>query len=164
MRKLTLFLLAISVTSCATMGSKVPEEERHMQIVYNFPGNNADALFVSVNSWFVDTFNSAESVIEFSDKEAGIVKGKYAFMMKDGIYDIRVMTTITVNVKDEKCRISFDNPIYAITGNSFAKQGAGYQSGQKPVETEKMMNEVKFRWSSLANSLSTALKSQNDTW
>ena len=34
-------------------------------------------VYVKANLWLVDIFNSAKSVIQFSDKEAGIIKGKY---------------------------------------------------------------------------------------
>ena len=34
-------------------------------------------LWVKANMWMIDIFHDAESVIQFSDKEAGVIKGKY---------------------------------------------------------------------------------------
>lgn len=36
-----------------------------------------DDIFVSANNWMVENFNNAKSVIQYSDKEAGVVTGKY---------------------------------------------------------------------------------------
>jgi len=36
-----------------------------------------NTLYVRVNNWMVDTFKNAESVIQFSDKEAGVISGRY---------------------------------------------------------------------------------------
>lgn len=57
----------------------------------------------------VDKFNSSESVIHFSDKEGGLIKGKYLMQGKIisqyGILHEEVMATITIKVKQNICRI-----------------------------------------------------------
>ena len=70
--------------------------------------------FIKANEWMVQTFNNAKSVIQFKDKEAGIVKGKY--VMKEGIISTGPYTqstptffsVITIRVKDKASRIEFD--------------------------------------------------------
>ena len=54
------------LSGCATTSTENVVDE--MSIVVEIPNKTADELFVLANSWAVDTFNSAEAVIEFSDK------------------------------------------------------------------------------------------------
>ena len=78
-----------------------------------------DVNYVNANEWMVEAFNNAESVIQFTDKEAGIVKGKYTVFSGNsgrlvhygygitntvGAYE-GVKATITVRVKDSLARL-----------------------------------------------------------
>ena len=67
-------------------------------------------LFIIANAWMVESFNNATNVIQFSDKEEGIIIGRYLI---GGTYsppqvDNRVYAIITIRVKDNltKIRIS----------------------------------------------------------
>lgn len=75
-------------------------------------GQARDDLFVNANIWLVESFNSAKDVIQFSDKEAGIVMGKYLLQTPtfsssgtnpnpEGIYAL-----IKLQVKDGTTRIT----------------------------------------------------------
>ncbi|WP_107822016.1 DUF4468 domain-containing protein [Mangrovibacterium marinum] len=44
--------------------------------VIEVPGTK-DELYVKANEWMVRSFNNAKSVIQFQDKEAGKIMGKY---------------------------------------------------------------------------------------
>ena len=70
MKKLNiLFITTIVVLlsiSCATIN---PSEVKGMTKIVEAPGASKDELFVKASSWLVDAFNSAKSVIQFSDKE-----------------------------------------------------------------------------------------------
>ena len=77
---------------------------------------SADDNFVRANEWMVETFNNAESVIQFTDKEAGIVEGRY--VMQEGLVSTSPYSTpipsfsaiITIRVKDNASRIEIDPP------------------------------------------------------
>lgn len=71
-------------------------------------------LYISVNSWVVNTFNSAESVIQFQDKDAGKVMGKYIFDHNIGSYYFRVKPTLDIDIKDGKVKVHFYNPSYDV--------------------------------------------------
>ena len=75
MKKIFLLLFASNLLySCATvqlesiepMSSEIQSERSQQD------------LYVSANNWMVETFTNAKSVIQFSDKEAGVVTGKYS--------------------------------------------------------------------------------------
>lgn len=77
MKKILLLFLCVSITSCGgykTTTVSVPETSHQFEV----DGQKND-LYVKANQWMVENFNNAKSVIQFSDKEAGIVSGRYYF-------------------------------------------------------------------------------------
>ncbi len=67
-----LFIITISLTGCSIMfGTTASPEKRTFKCVIEVPNKSKNSLYVSANSWFVDTFDYAGSVIEFTDKEEG---------------------------------------------------------------------------------------------
>ena len=71
---ITIVLVTIfTLSSCAII--TVPEKPVTKTV--EIPGKSKDQLYVDANNWMVSTFNNAESVIQFSDKEAGQITGKY---------------------------------------------------------------------------------------
>src|SRR5574344_2909153 len=76
----TAILLLVIASGCATMmGAKATPEMRTYKRIIEIPGQTKDQIYIRANSWFVETFNSAESGIEFQDKEAGKIMGNYVF-------------------------------------------------------------------------------------
>ena len=78
--KAQILLLSLLLASC-NMSKQF--HEQHPFVMTQFPvdtvkpaGSKAE-LFVKANLWMVDQFKSAKSVIQYSDKEAGVIKGKY---------------------------------------------------------------------------------------
>jgi hypothetical protein len=61
---------------------------------------NQNKNYVKANEFLVEKFNSSKSIIQFSDKEAGIVKGKYIMTGGEAI--------ITIKVKDSLSKITID--------------------------------------------------------
>ena len=121
MKKIVLLALAAVLAGCATMTTiyktdLIPEKARVVEII-DCPNISKDRLFVLANSWAVDTFVSAESVIQFSDKEGGIIKGKYTISFSEGgfgiglyVYDVR--STLTIEVKEGAARIIIADPYF----------------------------------------------------
>jgi len=87
------------------------EDEQLVKVFDNLPSTK-DKLFLKANDWMIRTFNSAESVIQHSDKEDGVIIGKYLMhgtLSHGGPYsaaaDTRVYAIIDIRVKDQKARI-----------------------------------------------------------
>ncbi len=55
----------------------------------------------------VDLFTSSEDVIEFQDKEAGVIKGKVAMWRYNEMHNW-VMTTVTVKCFDKKIELTLN--------------------------------------------------------
>ena len=74
MKKILLIALLALTASCATVkvGGTVDPVHKNVENDKNKLEN-----YVAANEWMVEAFNSAKSVVQFVDKETGIVKGKY---------------------------------------------------------------------------------------
>jgi hypothetical protein len=100
------------VSSCAPY-QVISFDQAYIKVFEDLPGNK-NQLFVKANEWMVKTFNSAESVIQFSDKEEGTIIGKYLMFgeVHSGGYgvtvDNRVYAKIDIRIKDNKARISIE--------------------------------------------------------
>lgn len=72
-----------------------------------------DVLFINANRWMISAFKDAKSVIQYSDKAAGTLMGKYLLYYKPAYVSAyvnspeeNVYAIIEVTVKDGKARIS----------------------------------------------------------
>jgi len=121
--KKIIFLLSILLVCCAPMELvQIDNVQKVFDIV-----NTKDELYIKANQWMVKTFNNAESVIQFSDKESGTITGKY--MLKQ-TYTIGlnyqtipnggIFAIINVDIKENKARITITPEEYTSreTGNS----------------------------------------------
>jgi hypothetical protein len=118
MKKLLLIIIVsfATLTSCAIGATSVKyldsPPSKTKSIVNTL---DANSNYIKANEWMVETFNNAESVIQFTDKEAGIVKGKY--IMKGAVaastYAVSqpsFSSIITIRVKDQGSRIEIIPP------------------------------------------------------
>ena len=76
MKKILLLPLVLAFVSCGVMGKQTVSELPASKKVIEVDGTKNE-LYVKANSWMVENFKSAKSVIQFSDKESGTVMGKY---------------------------------------------------------------------------------------
>lgn len=97
-------LLFISCTATRTMVRLDPTYK-----IIESDGSR-DELFVNANIWLVESFQSAKDVIQFSDKEAGIVMGKYSLSLPDyewGHFNPQgISALIKIQVKEGATRIT----------------------------------------------------------
>lgn len=86
--------------------------------IIEIPGTKSE-LFVKSNQWMVRMFKDAKSVIQFQDKEAGKIMGKYLMNSISsggggfGLYSTPVSTTdiyslITISIKDNATKIDIE--------------------------------------------------------
>jgi hypothetical protein len=112
MKKAIYLLLIILLPSCTTVKPtlfyyKDFPAEKEISV-----DKSKNDLFIGANSWFVESFNDPTNIIQFSDKEAGVIKGKYLIQ---GTYyagsaynsesDSRIFAVITILVKDNLTKI-----------------------------------------------------------
>jgi hypothetical protein len=158
-KRLSLVTLLITIfISCGTARTAITSPEPETKNVETKSDKNYN--FIKANEWMVQTFNNAKSVIQFKDKEAGIVKGKY--VMKEGIISTSPYTqstptffsVITIRVKDKASRIEIDAP-----SGMYSQKAMGIEYGF----TEEVF---KTEASRLINEFEVYMKkaSTNDSW
>ena len=97
---IVLFLLI----SCATY---TPVQIDPVEYSFEVP-KEKDDIFISANNWMVENFIDAKSVIQFSDKEAGVVTGKYLLQTSviSEMESTDIFAVIKIQVKDGASRIT----------------------------------------------------------
>jgi len=106
-------------------------------------------LFLKTNEWMVSTFKNADSVIQYSDKDEGVIIGKYlmAGQILFGSYkvDERVFAILEVHVKDGKIKISIKpvpwNYVPAGSIGFGLVDGSTFSETDFNNEAEKLVND-----------------------
>jgi hypothetical protein len=96
--------------SCGTVQNIKADDLSTTKIYENLNKSQSD-LYVISNSWMIDTFKNAESVIQFSDKETGSIIGKYLMqgsIVRSGYLstDTRIFAKIDISLKDDRAKIT----------------------------------------------------------
>ncbi len=109
--KKVLFIALLALS--ASCGSIRHVNDGYGELTEDYAKNNLSKKdnYILSNEWMVESFNNAKSVIQFSDKEAGIVKGKYnLYSGYDNIgYKVdEVSAIITLRAKDSVVKIEID--------------------------------------------------------
>ena len=131
MKKLLLLPFLTLLVSCGTL--QVFDTPSKIDAVIQVESNKHDT-YIRANEWMVEAFNNAKSVIQFSDKEEGIIKGKYIFFDSNNQYFKDGYAIITVRVKDGAAKITIDPSgavfsDFTISGGNHAE---GMVSGNRP--------------------------------
>jgi uncharacterized protein YceK len=159
---LVVFMFSLVLLGCASVRSDIePVTGEVASEIVEAEGTSKDDLYVRANSWAVDTFVSAESVIEFQDKDAGIIKGKYLFNVVGGMYFHDVKTTITVETRDGKARISLSDPMVRITGSMM---GSSTPTKYKPIDSQAVLDLSQPEWEALIADFRQAMQKQKADW
>lgn len=154
MKKAVYLLLIILLPSCAIIKPtlfyyKDFPAEKEISV-----DKSKNDLFVGAYSWFVEAFNDATNIVQFSDKEAGVIKGKY---LMHGTYDAgyayipesdsRIFAVITILVKDNLTKINIlpqgEGKYYA--SDPDPDTNYAYASGRSSIpgeEIKKKANEL----------------------
>tara|TARA_B100000614_G_C14166961_1_gene335211 strand:- start:65 stop:505 length:441 start_codon:yes stop_codon:yes gene_type:complete len=116
--------------------------------VSEFPDLTKADIYVKANSWFVETFKSAESVIEFSDKEGGKIMGRYLFSYSEGIYFYDIKQIIEVDIQEGRVRFKISDPVFNISGdalNGTYPRAANYT----PLKSTAGITKAREEWERL---------------
>ena len=152
MRKLLLIsIIAFATYSCTTL-KMVNLSTPKMEEIINVSGTKNE-LYIKANQWMVKTFTNAKSVIQFQDKEAGKIMGRYLMHSYPGSYytqEIDVFALITISVKDNATKIDIEPEPWKYYNKSTIYN----------FSVEEAQNEVK----KLQNDYKTFMLSKTDTW
>ncbi|OEY72221.1 DUF4468 domain-containing protein [Salegentibacter salarius] len=116
MRRL-LLLIPLIVFACGTKPTTIEPIEKSFEA----PGSKNE-LYVRANSWFSEAFNSPRMVIDFRDKEEGIITGKYQMAPKWAYNGFAIYqnggynANIQIQLKDSATKITVKPEQFVATG------------------------------------------------
>ena len=156
-------LILFALFSCAPSitGKQAPPDQLYMETIVEFPGRLQPDIYNQTYSWFVEVFNNASSVIEYSDKEAGRIAGKYVFSFSDNTYGYDIRQAIIIDVKDQKIRVRFSDPYYRLaSGLGLASYN---DTSYKKLTHQNGVTRTRNEWKSLVTSLTTYIKNNKSS-
>ena len=150
--RISLYVVFILLSlACASTAKTGVYEENYEEIV-DIEGTKSD-IFTKANLVFVDVFVNAESVIQYSDKEAGVIKGKYFSTV--GVFRLyNVSSIIEVSVKDGKYRIK-------MTISEITTKNLGQTVPVAPNDT--ILKLLTDEWQTLAKRFKAGMH-ENSSW
>ena len=94
----------------------LPKDEKG-NVVYSdivdVPGLSGDQLYTSARIWFLEKFKSSKDVIQYEEREAGIVAGNGIMTVDDMALGYLIQTKISFSIrietKDERFRYQISN-------------------------------------------------------
>lgn len=137
------------------------QELLEVDTVIALPGVPKDVAFVKASEWIASKYNSANDVIQLSDKEAGVIlcKGmfshEYGKSMTYGNLWGNIHYTLTTKFKDEKIRITVKDFTHEtqLPGNMISVSLGPVNTGQHPQWGKK--KRVRIYWEDLQSSCKT---------
>ncbi len=142
MKKILLIIITISIVSCAPLSLvQIDPTVENIEVKGN--------IYVSANNWLVESFDSAKSMIQFRDKEEGIITGRY-LLKTLGEYsqygDTRnhVYAIIKVQVKDNAARITIDPEDYKTNISKFSKEQYVFDKKQALTEINEFTASFEY--------------------
>lgn len=112
MKKELLIALSFALISCGVQ--YVPVSVEPLEETFEINEQNKELLFSKANSWFALAFQNSKNVIQYSDKETGVITGRFAIqpqMMSNGYglqQDNSIYSGIQVRVKDNAAKIAIN--------------------------------------------------------
>lgn len=154
-------ILTILLTGCPGIPKMLTEEESIIQKIVEVPGYTKDQIFERSKMWIAENFKSAKAVLEYENKENGILIGHGNMALP--VSDIRSMATLPwrfkfilkEEAKNDKFRVTYSNLIVI--------NGAGNETSRwVPDDYDK----VKTILLNMADEIGASIRTQqsNDTW
>jgi hypothetical protein len=144
---LSLVLVLLTLSGCASM-HRVAETDRSFERIVEVAGYSKDQIYSSSKMWVAGNFKSAKSVMEYDNKEEGVIigNGVIAYPCSGGLSCMgtanwKVPFTMRIDIKDQKFRITFSNiKLFWPPSYTAGVYDAGYDG---PVKTQRAMNAIK---------------------
>lgn len=110
MKKITLLSFILIFISCGV--TYVPVSIVPIEETFEVKEQDKDLLFSKANTWLALSFKSSKNIIQYSDKEAGVLTGRFAIypIVETNGYGVQqdksLYSGIHIRVKDNGAKIS----------------------------------------------------------
>jgi len=145
--KLIFGMIFIFLAGCAGL-QPITDADRILERVVEAPGYSKEQIFNGTKIWIAENFKSAKAVLEYEDRDAGILIGNgiipYPCRGLECIAKVnwKVPFTMRVDIKDQKFRLTFSN-LHLSWPPSYSRT-YGAQSGHDgPIGTQGALDAVR---------------------
>lgn len=150
MKKLLLLPIVLFMMSCGF--TKKLHESEPETIVVELPKQSKEEIYVKANQWLITLFKNAESVIQFSDKEYGVLSGKYIIATlvngNSKLNDKYLYALLNIYIKESKAKIEiYPDPFFYYPNNPYSE-----------YTPDKLMKDTDFIFTSFETYMSEPLK------
>jgi hypothetical protein len=105
--------ISITLSSCLAFkdsAASKTSDYRNKSYTIGFENISKDELFTRAHIYIAKNFESIKHVIQYADKEAGVLIGNYIDTVNDGYFDHKVHQRIAILFKDNKIKVDFMDP------------------------------------------------------
>jgi hypothetical protein len=149
---LSLVLFCLTLFGCAGM-HPVAETDRSFERIVEVTGYSKDQIYSFSKIWVAENFKSAKAVIEYDNKEEGVIIGNGVIpypcsggLSCMGTADWKVPFTMRIDIKDQKFRLTFSNIrlVWPDAPGRPAYDGPPNQRGMDPIRPAllKFVDEI----------------------
>ncbi len=150
---LTFFMFFSS--SCVT-----PPKMYETTKIENVQNKNKQAIFDKTRQWFSETFVSGKSVVDYEDKNAGVIIGNGVYAARTLFSSMNAHYKMRVDIKDSKVRINTKVSKYVIVGGQYSGVTAGNIPSGITDKTKKHIKDLELSLLGYLNGKSAP----NDNW
>lgn len=160
----------ITMSACATTQVvQLTPDQVILQEILEVEGAKDD-LFTRCMEWMARTFTSSEEVIEYQDKDAGMIIGKgyvvatgkpyrtlltaYILTVNSAANEVYLKFTITVEVKENRVRVTLDQIRYTVD----------VEKNEPLVDNQEMFDAAKPDLEGIIESLKNHLTQEPEDW
>lgn len=168
--RLLITSLTILIISGCMAAAPVAKKDQIIQYVIELPGKSKPDIFEQSKQWIAQTFKSAKAVIEYENKEEGIIIGNGSINRPtSGVYLGSGGHLIAFNMKEEikeqKARISFEN-LKISWPSSYAQFLGHIPAGEQPLQYQGDLDGAKENFSIMTKDLQTYIlrSSKDNNW
>ena len=134
MKKILTMATLVIMAGCAGGLELLPLEERQLIIVQETPGISKNEIFDKAIVWIATSFIDSKEVLEIQDREAGKIIGKGIIRFSLGMGVIAASRfTITIDIKDERYRVKFEDLVRVDLGENIPLSTVGYRSYSEQI-------------------------------
>jgi hypothetical protein len=125
-----ILFVAVTAVSCYTAKTVTLSDTPFVK-VYEDVNGSQDELYLKANEWMISSFKDARSVIQHSDKEEGVIIGKYlmfttppvaVFGASTATPGTDVFAIIDLRAKDNKARIEIKPYDFSYVSDGMSKE------------------------------------------
>ena len=154
-RMIPLALVVLSFIGCASTPPPMATTTEYSQIIVT--DKSIQDTFDITMKWMAKYFVSPSSIIQYSDKNSGLITGKARTRVFENIMEYDdINYTLTIEIKDQKTRFTFiaNNLIHKLIGNA-------YRESEMDI-TESMYQAFVPKVRSLIDSFTDYIKISSD--